>query len=80
MKMNNIERILEEIIIADVEPDEDLVRETKHECKKIEKEIRLANFESRIKKSKITVRFVITSYSIHYTKLYERRIPEKGRL
>ena len=56
--MNSIERVLEEISIAEVEPDEELVRNTRNECKKIIRNIRQAGIETKTKKAKLTVRLL----------------------
>ena len=56
--MKNIERVLEEIIIADVEPDDEIVRKTNTECRKIEREVRQAKIDIRMKKARLTVRLL----------------------
>lgn len=56
--MDNLEKILEDIRIADVEPDEMLVRRTKSVCNKYKREERQAELASTSRKSRLTVQLL----------------------
>ncbi|MBN2878266.1 MAG: hypothetical protein JXN65_01425 [Clostridia bacterium] len=60
----NIERILEEIKIADVEPDEDLVRLTKLECSKAVRANKKAEIENKTKRERLTIRLLTSAAAV----------------
>ena len=60
----NIERILEEIKIADVEPDEDLVRLTKLECSKAVRATKKAEIQNKTKRERLTIRLLTTAAAV----------------